>query len=297
MPSWRKTKMKKIIIVLFALLLLAGCSDGNHYSSLSNGDDVLFTGPNITYTKNDLYKSLKLSNTSGISSNILDKIALNLDGIDMDQINADADELIETYQSMGYESYIIASYGSVEAYRSSYVSSLLLAELCKEYVKEDFDHMVEEKKPVKMQVASFASLEDAEKCIEDVKGGSTFDMAAVNNNADSAPVSSVYTDDDSTLAFEIKDYLNSNENSGVSSVIVNTTTSQGADGSVVENNTYYVLNVESRDVETFKDEAISIMASELSTDDVKNYFLSTHQIEFFDQDLYKSMSSLYEVLK
>ena len=289
--------MKKIIIVLFALLLLAGCSNNNHYSYLSDGDDVLFTGPNTTYTKNDLYKSLKLSNTSGISSDILDQIAMGLEGIDMEQINADADSLIETYQSMGYESYIIASYGSVEAYRKSYVSSLLLNELSKEYVKLDFDHLVEEKKPVKMQVASFASLEDAEKCIEDVKGGSTFDMAAVNNNADSAPVSSVYTDDDTTLAFEVKDYLNSNENTGPSSVIVNTTTTQGTDGTAVENNTYYVLNVESRDVEEFKDDVITLLASEVSTDDVKDYFLSSHKIEFFDQDLYKNMSSLYEVLK
>lgn len=289
--------MKKIIIVLFALLLLAGCSNNNHYSYLSDGDDVLFTGPNTTYTKNDLYKSLKLSNTSGISSDILDQIAMGLEGIDMEQVNADADSLIETYQSMGYESYIIASYGSVEAYRKSYVSSLLLNELSKEYVKLDFDHLVEEKKPVKMQVASFASLEDAEKCIEDVKGGSTFDMAAVNNNADSAPVSSVYTDDDTTLAFEVKDYLNSNENTGLSSVIVNTTTTQGTDGTAVENNTYYVLNVESRDVEEFKDDVITLLASEVSTDDVKNYFLSSHKIEFFDQDLYKNMSSLYEVLK
>ena len=289
--------MKKIIIVLFALLLLAGCSNNNHYSYLSDGDDVLFTGPNTTYTKNDLYKSLKLSNTSGISSDILDQIAMGLEGIDMEQINADADSLIETYQSMGYESYIIASYGSVEAYRKSYVSSLLLNELSKEYVKLDFDHLVEEKKPVKMQVASFASLEDAEKCIEDVKGGSTFDMAAVNNNADSAPVSSVYTDDDTTLAFEVKDYLNSNENTGPSSVIVNTTTTQGTDGTAVENNTYYVLNVDSRDVEEFKDDVITLLASEVSTDDVKDYFLSSHKIEFFDQDLYKNMSSLYEVLK
>ena len=289
--------MKKIIIVLFTLLLLAGCSNNNHYSYLSDGDDVLFTGPNTTYTKNDLYKSLKLSNTSGISSDILDQIAMGLEGIDMEQINADADSLIETYQSMGYESYIIASYGSVEAYRKSYVSSLLLNELSKQYVKLDFDHLVEEKKPVKMQVASFASLEDAEKCIEDVKGGSTFDMAAVNNNADSAPVSSVYTDDDTTLAFEVKDYLNSNENTGLSSVIVNTTTTQGTDGTAVENNTYYVLNVESRDVEEFKDDVITLLASEVSTDDVKDYFLSSHKIEFFDQDLYKNMSSLYEVLK
>ena len=61
--------MKKILIIAFALLMLAGCSDASHYSYLSDGDEVLFTGPNTTYTKNDLYKSLKLSATEEFGNN------------------------------------------------------------------------------------------------------------------------------------------------------------------------------------------------------------------------------------
>ena len=289
--------MKKILIIAFALLMLAGCSDASHYSYLSDGDEVLFTGPNTTYTKNDLYKSLKLSATEAISSDILDKIALKLDDVDIDAINADADELIETYKSLGYESYIIASYGSIEAYKKSYVSTLLLNELSKAYVKNDFDTLVAEKKPVKMQLASFQSQEDAQKCIDDVANGSTFDMAAVNNNADAAPQSTVYTDDDTSLAFEVKDYLNSTDKTGISSIIVNTKSSQDANGNTTETNTYYVVNVESRNVEDYKDEAIDLFASQASSDDVKKYFISAHDIEFFDQDLYKVMSSAYEELK
>ena len=289
--------MKKIIVILFALLLLAGCSNANHYSSLSDGDEVIFSGPNMTYTKNDLYKSLKVSSEDAIASDIIDKIALKLDGIDMESINKQADELIETYQSLGYESYIISSYGSLDAYRKSYVSTLLLSELSKAYVNEKFDELSAEKKPVKMQLASFANEDDAKKCIEDVNNGSTFDMAAVNNNAANAPQSAVYTDDDTSLVYEVKDYLNSTDTTGVSTIIVSTSSTQDANGNINENNTYYVLNVESRNVADFKDEFVDLLATTVSSDDVRNYFLSSHEIEFFDQDLYKIMTEAFEVLK
>ena len=176
--------MKKILCILFVLLLAAGCSSKNHYSYVSEGDEVLISGPNkYSYTKNDLYASLKKASEGAITNEILTRIARNIEGIDLDSIYADAGNLIETYVSMGYESYIVASYGSLEAYRQSYISSLILSELSKQYARENYDTLVADKKPVKMQIATFENLEDAEKCIEDVKNGSTFDMAAVNNNA------------------------------------------------------------------------------------------------------------------
>ncbi len=288
--------MKKIVIVLFSLLLIAGCAGGNSYSSLSDGKDVIFTGADKSYTKEDLYKSLKVSSVDAIVNDIVRNIALKYVE-DLSEIEKEADDLIAEYTDQGYESYIIAYYGSMEAFRESYISNMLLNELAKEYVTEKYDELVAEDKPVKMQIASFATMEEAEKCLEDCSNGSTFDMAAMNNNSNENPQSSIYSDDDASLVYEVKEYLNSNDSLGLSPVIVYANTTTDDEGNDVEEVTYYVLNVESRDPAEFKDEYIENAAMSASADDVKDYFLNKHQIKFYDQDLYDLVTAQYEGLK
>lgn len=289
--------MKKIIVLLFVLLLMAGCSADSHLSKVSEGETVLFKGPNKTFTKQDFYKQLKVTDSGAITTDIMNKIALASADIDMDKINADADELINTYKEMGYEDYIIASYGSMEAYKDSYISTLLFSELSKLYVKDNYDTIIGDDKPVKMAIASFDSEEEALKCIEDVNNGSTFDMAAANNNSINTPSTSVYSDSDQSLVYEVKEYLNSTDKTGLSTVIVNIATSTDADGNQTEKKTYYVLNIESRNADEFKDEYIELKAAETEAETVRNHFMSSHEIKFYDQDLYELMSSTYEVLK
>ncbi|MBR4462301.1 MAG: membrane lipoprotein lipid attachment site-containing protein [Erysipelotrichaceae bacterium] len=288
--------MKKIIVILFSLLLVAGCANRNSYSSLSDGKDVIFSGPKVSYAKEDLYKSLKVSSADAIVNDILKNIALKYVD-DMSEIEKEADDVIAEYTEMGYEAYIIAYYGTIDAFRDYYVSNLLLNELAKEYVSEKYDELIAEDKPVKMQIASFNTVEEAEKCIEDYNNGSTFDMAALNNNSNESPQSSIYTDDDSSLVYEVKEYLNSNDALGLSPVIIYATTTTDDEGNDVEDATYYVLNVESRDPEEFKDDYISTAAASASSDSVKEYFLNKHQIKFYDQDLYDLVTAQYEGLK
>lgn len=290
--------MKKLIAILFTLLLVAGCSGKNHLSYLSDGDEVLFTGPgNVSYTKSDLYAQLKVTDSSSVLSDIMDRIALASDRIDMEKIEADADELINVYKELGYESYIVSQYGSMEAYRNSYISTLLFSELSKMYVEENYETILADDSPVKMQMATFDNIEDAQKCIEDANNGSTFDMAAANNNSKNTPSSAVYSDSDQSLVYEVKEYLNSTDTTGISTIITNVGSTTDADGNSVETNTYYVLNIESRNPDDFKDEYIELKASESETETVRNHFLSKHNIKFYDQDLYELMSKAYEVLK
>ncbi len=288
--------MKKIIIILFSLLLIAGCTNSNSYSSLSDGKDVIFSGSNKSYTKDDLYKSLKVSSVDAIVNDILKNIALKYVD-DMSEIEKEADDVIAEYTEMGYEAYINTYYGSMDAFRETYITNMLLNELAKEYVTEKYDELVAEDKPVKMQVASFNTLEEAQQCIDEYSNGSSFDMAALNSNSNEAPQSSIYTDDDTTLVYEVKEYLNSTDSTGLSSVITYATTTTDDEGNDVEQATYYVLNIESRDAAEFKDEYIETAAATASSDAVKEYFLNKHQIRFYDQDLYDLVTSQYEGLK
>ena len=289
--------MKKLLIVL-SLLLLCACSSGANYSYPENSDEVLFKGPdNITYTKNELYKTLKFIAQDAITEDILKNIALSYDSVNMEDIEKEAQEFVDMYLELGYESYIVSYYGSLDAYKESYIESLLISKLANIYVEENYDTVLANNKPVKMQVASFSTIEQAEKCIEDFNNGSTFDMAAVNNESITTAESAVYSDSDDSLVYEVKDYINSTDTLGLSSIITHTEASTTVDGASSENNTYYVLNVESRNVEDFKDDFIELMATNTTTETIQNYFFTKHKVEFFDQDLYEIMSKVNEVFK
>ena len=75
------------------------------------------------------------------------------------------------------------------------------------------------------------------------------------------------------------------------------TSSTDDEGNPVDETTYYVVNIISRDVSEFHDEFVDTMSLSLDTDIVTDYFFNKHKIKFFDQDLYKLMSEEYEVLK
>lgn len=290
--------MKKVLSIVLVLLTLCACANKNDQSKISNGSDVIFTGPdNVSFTKQDMYDAMKTIDADLIANDILKHIALKNENVDIEDLNKQVDELIEMYTSMGYEAYIVAQYGSIDAFRDYYQSQLLVNALSKVYVQENYDKLVSEDAPVKMQMAIFNELADAEKCIEDVNNGSTFDMAAVNNNSTNTPQSNVYSDSDESLVYDVKEYLNSTDTLGLSSIITYTTSAVGADGTSSETSTYYVLNIESRNPEEFKNEYIDLLSASQELATVKNYFLEKHNISFYDQDVYKLMSEAYEVLK
>ena len=280
--------MKKVITLLFVLLLLVGCSSKG-YSKLSDGSEVIFTGPNNeSFTKNDLYESLKISSVDAVENDILDKIAES-EELDLTDVETEADGLVEMYQQLGYETYIIQYYGSIEAFKKYYISSGILTLLTNRYVEENYEIFKASDKPVKMKMASFETEEIANKVIEEVNNGSTFEMACANNGYTSEVSEAIYLDSDSDLDYNVKDYLNSTDTTGLSTVIES--------DSDDDTHVYYVLDITDRDVDNFKDEYITEKVADCDSDDVKNYMFNKHDIEFYDQDIYELMKSEYEVFE
>ena len=287
--------MKKIICLLLVLLAVSGCANKG-YSRVTDGDAIIFKGPNKTYTKNDLYKQLKLSSQSQITEDILNEIAVGLN-IDMSEIESEADSMIEMYMEAGYEDVIISYYGSVEAYRQQYISSLVLNKLASYYVDVKFDEFVANDKPIKMQMVSFYDMETAEKFVKDVNGGKDFATAAKDNEyLYDCPVQ-IYLDTYEYIPLEVKKYINETSVVGLSSIIECTSSATDADGNLTENKTYYVLNIVNRDVKKFKDEYLETKASDIEQTEVIEYLFSNHEIKFYDQDIYEIMKSTYEVLQ
>ena len=287
--------MKKLLIVLFTLLILVGCSQKG-YSKLSNGSDVIYSGPDGDYTRNDLYKSLKVSSETAVETDLILKIA-ELEKIDTTAVEKECEDLISMYQQMNAEYYIITQYGSLDSFRKAYLADGIAKELAKAYIDVKFDELLAQDKPVKMQVAYFDTEEAAANVINDVNSGSTFDMAIANNGYQYQSANQVYLDTSSTLDLYVKQYLNETTNTGISSVITSVATTTDADGNYVNKNTYYVIYIDSRDINDFKEEYIELKTEALEADEVKTYYFGQHDIKFYDQDIYEMMKAKYEVLQ
>ena len=289
--------MKKIFVIALTLLVLVGCtSSSKGYSKISNGDEIIFKTPDSTYTKNDLYNVLKVASEESIEQDILNKIADSLD-LDLSKIESEAEETMQMYISIGYEQSIISSFGSLDAYKQLIISSGKLEELAKKYINDKYSEFINEDKPVKMQFAYFDNQEAAQKLIDDVNKGSTFESSALTNGYQNNCQVNVYLDSDETLPLDVKSYLNDTANTGLSTIITVTTTSNDADGKEVSNETYYVLNVVSRTADEFKEDYIDTKLNNIDVKDVKEYMFETHDIKFYDQDIYEIMKKEYEVLQ
>lgn len=282
--------MKKLFVILVALLYLTACGSKG-YSKLTDGDEAIITGPNgYTFTKQDLYETLKPVSDSSIETDIYKKISENLE-IDFTEIEEDIATTIDLYVSYGY-----ISEADVDYYKKLFLDDSIFNELKKYYVNLNYDIFVEEDSPVKMEYAYFDTEEAANNFVESVKGGTDFATAASENEAESSVAEAVYIDSDS-LPINVKSYLNNTASTGLSTIIVSGDSSTDADGNVTTVNKYYVLNISSKNVEDFKDDYITKRTEATSDETVRDYLFDTHEIKFYDQDIYEIMKAKYEVLK
>ena len=98
--------MKKVLLVLVCLLALTACGS-NHYSSVSDGTEVIYKDANgNSFTKEDLYETMKNNDvTDLLKINLIKKLA-NFEGIDMDEIANSVEEQTNGMIDAGYETFI-----------------------------------------------------------------------------------------------------------------------------------------------------------------------------------------------
>ncbi len=286
--------MKKVLALLCALVLLAGCSS-DAKTLVSDPDTVIISGDGITYTKQDLFDDLKKNDISGVLRADLTERIASFEGIDMTEIETDVSSYFEELRTQYADSYetMMDYYGGEESFRDTIRSSYTLDALVRKYCDYNIDELLTDYSPVLARMQSFSTQEEAQAFIDNVNGGMTFDEACEAAGVETIPTETVYlstSDIDSALI----DYLSTSE-VGISEypvVVLNDNTDD--DGEVTTTETYYAIETVSRDVEEFKDQFYSTVGSKIDTTDVFNYFFNKYNVEVFDQDVYETLSSEYE---
>ena len=290
--------MKKICLLLICLLTFTACSS-NHYSSVSDGDEVIYKdGSGNTYTKKDLYESMKSNDiTDSLKITLINKLA-TLEGVDMDTITSEVEESVNALVDGGYESFIISYYGSVDNYQRSYIANQALNALAKSYVESNFNSYVESYNPYKAEIVYFDEKDSAQAVLDAVGNEeNTFEYACTENGYDSEVSETLYTDTDSDLPVDVKEYVLNATDTGLSDIIEVTTTTTDSDGNSTVNSRYYLVNLISKNVEDFKDEFVEKVVSDVDKDTIINTLLEKYNFETHDQRVYELLKETYEATK
>lgn len=290
--------MKKICLLLICLLAFSACSS-NHYSSVSDGDEVIYKdGSGNAYTKSDLYESMKSNDiTDSLKITLINKLA-TLEGVDMDSITSTVEESVQTMVDGGLEQFIISYYGSVDNYKRSYIANQALNSLAKNYVENDFDSYVENYNPYKAEIVYFDNKDSAQAVLDAVNNEeNTFEYACTENGYEKEVSETLYTDNDSDLPVDVKEYVLNATETGLSDIIEVSTTTTDSDGNSTVNNRYYIVNLISKNVEDFKDEFIEKVVSDVDKDTIINSLLEKYNFETHDQRIYELLKDTYEATK
>ena len=290
--------MKKILIVTLLAFLLVGCSNSKS-TNVSNANEVIWKSNKASYTAGDLYKGLKSQDyTSILVNKIVNKIG-ELEGLDMDSFNTDADANVQEVLDQGGEDYIIYYYSSVDNYRDALINSYIMDELLRVKANEVYDESKTEYLPYQAEIAYFDTLEAAQAVVDSVNGGlHTFPYSSIENGYTKEIAPTVFSDVSEEIPLEVKDYVLNNGKIGLSDPIETKTVTTDANGETVETYKYYVINLISTNADEFKEDFINyLVANTISSKDVVTEYMNKHNVKFYDQETYELFKKNYGEFK
>ena len=287
--------MKKLAVLLCLTLLLTGCSKNNDVK-VTDGDTLLWEGPDDSYTKQDLYEDMKAQNdySSIISESVVMDIA-EADGLDLTAEKEELGEQYDSYVSMlgDYASYYLGT-------KDQYIASSLYSTIVDKYITEDaennFDSYVEEYAPYYGEIFYVDTKEASDAIVKAVNDGTnTLEYAASENGYTDTIENTVYTDD-SDLPVEVKELINGSETPIFTTLTVETYSTDSS-GNTTTTERYYIINITSKDATTFKDEFIDTIVANTDETEFIQSLINKHDVRFHDQESYDYFSSVYDGAK
>lgn len=274
---------KKIVALMLSAMVLAGCSDG--HATISNANEKIFSVGNTTVTKGDVYSSLFNSVGSYVVISDATKAVLNANVPITDEINAEADETMSSYEAMYGDALdtMVASYGYKDAqdYRDNgVIPSIQAKALYEMYVTDNWDTIKQEKNPKKGVIISVSDADTAANVMNALNEGAELaDVISEYSLSHSGAEELIYADSDYPV--EVMTMVNSATDATYATVTC-------SDGSI------YVLSVTQNDPEAIKEEVAADLAlTEDIQADALTHYIKAAGFKVYDRDLYDTIKLSY----
>ena len=278
--------MKKLILALTALMVLAGCKDASTDISFN---ETLFSVEGTVIKQKDLYQVMKQYDTGVMGSAVIidnARQALIGDTEITEDMKKDAQEQLSMIKEMLGEGYLDIikniGYDTEEEYLEAMIyPELQYNEILKKEVLEDFDTLNEEYAPRLVRILELKK-DAAEAALEEIQGGAEFDAVAEENaliESQFSGAKQVQLLKTTQVPEAIAEFLKGTDAPTLSGVL----TDETAD-------TAFIVQVVEVDASRFEEDAI---AAYLGTEEIAaNYqgqLFRKNNFKVYDRDLFDSI--------
>lgn len=278
--------MKKLLVSLLALLMLAGCSDAR---AMISTDEEIFSVGNEKVTSKRLFDVMKLSDGGmTVVKSAQNKITENVADED---VKAEADkrleEIKEVFGDQLEERLKQSGYESVDAFMSQTVyPELKMTHLLKEKMVTDFEALTTENAPRKARILQLENQEKADEALEKIKAGENFDDIAKDYKVTGSPYdgsAKVHLLKSVQYPQEVADALKNATEPTLSGVL-----SDASDDSK------YIVQIIEIDASRYQDETIEAF---VGSRDIVNKYLAQlfvdNGFKIYDKDVYDAVAEKF----
>lgn len=287
--------MKKVLTIIGILaLLLVGCSDAT--ATISDGKEALFTIGKYSFTKKDLYDEMMNADQAAIIIETATNAILAKEVETTQEIKDKAQEQFDDYKKDLGEDFMesIKSLGcnTEEEFLELCINNQKHTQLYKDYIQAHYDDLYAQYAPFTAKIMFFdgnqavqEALENAQKALEELNAGKTFEDVSKNYKCDETKAKeTIYLATDSSLDYNLLTWVNDQTTPTTSQVITNKA-----------GNGYYIVRITNKsNREQIKDQFVEKLISLTEfTNKVDQEYFKKYGFTVYDIDVYNIIKNNY----
>lgn len=278
--------IKKLIPILLAAILLAGC--GNKTTIVSNQSDALIKVGTESITVGEVYNAMLAQDATAMVKQMATQIILNKEVPITDEMKAEAQTELDDFKaSVGdmLETYLdYYGFKDEEDYYTNGILPTMQQEiLVTKYLNDNYATIGAENLPKKVRIIEVTDATLAETALSEIKGGKDFGDVAIAYSTSSFPGNEELVYAGSELPDVVLTWMNLQTVPTLSTVIPDTT-----------NATNYIVQITVADANKLQTEAVEFFAADTNFMDtaLKSYFVS-NGFKIYDKTIYDAFVISY----